>query len=158
MRQENESRAAAEDGSAPTTHPLQQAMDMHSTADVDPSAMTEEQQLEWALRMSMHAEQAGIIEFCLFNLILYDFCLALATNISTEGTIADVLSMDDNETHDDDERIDDADEDDDEETLGQLLSDPELLRQLVADLPGVDPNSQIIRDAVEQTAKQSVCG
>lgn len=35
-----------------------------------------------------------------------------------------------------------------DDQLGQLMSDPELLRQLVADLPGVDPNSQEVREAV----------
>lgn len=32
------------------------------------------------------------------------------------------------------------------------MSDPELLRQLLADLPGVDPNSQEVRDAVNSAA------
>ncbi|VDK59622.1 unnamed protein product [Gongylonema pulchrum] len=40
----------------------------------------------------------------------------------------------------------------DDDQLGQLMSDPELLRQLVADLPGVDPNSQEVRDAVNTAA------
>uniref|UniRef100_A0A9J2PBP0 CUE domain-containing protein n=1 Tax=Ascaris lumbricoides TaxID=6252 RepID=A0A9J2PBP0_ASCLU len=42
-----------------------------------------------------------------------------------------------------------------DDQLGQLMSDPELLRQLVADLPGVDPNSQEIQDAVNSAAEQN---
>lgn len=37
-----------------------------------------------------------------------------------------------------------------DEGLGELMSNPEALEQLVASLPGVDPNSQIIRDAIDE--------
>ena len=47
--------AAAQDGGAPAPEPVQQ-----DVTDIDMAAMTEEEQLEWALRMSMQQDIPGL--------------------------------------------------------------------------------------------------
>uniref|UniRef100_A0A914X4F5 26S proteasome non-ATPase regulatory subunit 4 n=1 Tax=Plectus sambesii TaxID=2011161 RepID=A0A914X4F5_9BILA len=117
-RQEQEARQAAE--GAGDAGGQVQPMDAQPVGQAeDPGMMTEEQQLEWALRMSMQDAGAESMDIA-----------------STESEQATSSAQED-------------------EDLGQLMSDPEMLRELVANLPGVDPDSQIIRDAVEQATNAS---
>ncbi|VDM38872.1 unnamed protein product [Toxocara canis] len=119
QRQRQQQEAAAASG---TTETVQENMDTsHDLMTMDPGAMTEEQQLEWALRMSM--QEGGDV-----NAEQRPSRAQPAANNTATG---------------------------EDDQLGQLMSDPELLRQLVADLPGVDPNSQEIQDAVNSAAEQA---
>ncbi|KAM3720982.1 26S proteasome non-ATPase regulatory subunit [Dirofilaria immitis] len=94
---------------------------------MDPGAMTEEQQLEWALRMSM---QEGA---------------ETTTPKVNQSATTEAMEVDESVASQDTAMTED-------DQLGQLMSDPELLRQLLADLPGVDPNSREVRDAVNSAA------
>ncbi|KAL3998807.1 von Willebrand factor type A domain family protein [Acanthocheilonema viteae] len=121
---------------------------------MDPGAMTEEQQLEWALRMSMQ-EGTGAAS-----------STTPSSNTATSGQLptTEVSAMETATTPKEDQsgtaeamEVDDSVSTRDammteDDQLGQLISDPELLRQLLADLPGVDPNSQEVRDAVNSAA------
>jgi len=77
--------------------------------DVDMGVMSEEQQLEWALRMSMHQDD----------------------NVAT-GTPNVPLA---NPTIAPPERMDVQDR---EENFDDLMNDPELLQQIINELPGED--------------------
>ncbi|MCP9257233.1 26S proteasome non-ATPase regulatory subunit 4 [Dirofilaria immitis] len=123
---------------------------------MDPGAMTEEQQLEWALRMSMQ-EGAGAASSATIQTPLPNTTTsgqsAITETSTTETTTPKVNQSATTEAMEVDESVasqDTAMTEDDQ--LGQLMSDPELLRQLLADLPGVDPNSQEVRDAVNSAA------
>ncbi|CAG9530353.1 unnamed protein product [Cercopithifilaria johnstoni] len=122
---------------------------------MDPGAMTEEQQLEWALRMSMQ-EGAGATSSATLQ------TSSPNTAISDQLATTEMSSMEIATTPKGDQTAEAMEVDDsaatreamitEDDQLGQLISDPELLRQLLADLPGVDPNSQEVRDAVSSAA------
>lgn len=120
---------------------------------MDPGAMTEEEQLEWALRMSMQEDNVqsdnANTETSMEPMDTSSTCTAWQpTPVRSDVSVVDedlaLLSR----------RSDgpDSSTGPDDDQLGQLMSDPELLRRLVAGLPGVDLNSQEIRDAVNNVA------
>ncbi|VIO96925.1 Ubiquitin interaction motif family protein [Brugia malayi] len=127
---------------------------------MDPGAMTEEQQLEWALRMSMQegtgAASSATLQTPSQNTITtgqsttttemsaMETATAAPPKVNQSGT-TEQMEVDDSASTQDATMTED-------DQLGQLMSDPELLRQLLADLPGVDPNSQEVRDAVNSAA------
>ncbi|VDK68685.1 unnamed protein product [Onchocerca ochengi] len=124
---------------------------------MDPGAMTEEQQLEWALRMSMQegtdvassatAQEPSPNTATSGQLATTEMSITeTATPKVDQSGTTEAMEVDESATSRDATM---ATEDD---QLGQLMSDPELLRQLLADLPGVDPNSQEVRDAVNSAA------
>ncbi|EJD74755.1 hypothetical protein LOAG_17971 [Loa loa] len=124
---------------------------------MDPGAMTEEQQLEWALRMSMQ-EGTGIASSATLQTPSPNAATSgqLATTEMSAMETATTPKVDQSGTTEEMEVDDSATTRDatmtEDDQLGQLMSDPELLRQLLADLPGVDPNSQEVRDAVNSAA------
>ncbi|VDK78691.1 unnamed protein product [Litomosoides sigmodontis] len=123
---------------------------------MDPGTMTEEQQLEWALRMSMQegtgtassatmqASSPNTAASCQIAEAEISMESATTPKADQSGT-TEAMEVDDSATARDVMMTED-------DQLGQLISDPELLRQLLADLPGVDPNSQEVRDAVNTAA------
>uniref|UniRef100_A0A0R3RTJ1 26S proteasome non-ATPase regulatory subunit 4 n=1 Tax=Elaeophora elaphi TaxID=1147741 RepID=A0A0R3RTJ1_9BILA len=124
---------------------------------MDPGAMTEEQQLEWALRMSMQegtgAASSATLQTSSPNTATTDQLATTEMSAMETATTpkadqsgsAEAMEVDDSTATRDSMMTED-------DQLGQLISDPELLRQLLADLPGVDPNSQEVRDAVNSAA------
>uniref|UniRef100_A0A0N5AVW0 26S proteasome non-ATPase regulatory subunit 4 n=1 Tax=Syphacia muris TaxID=451379 RepID=A0A0N5AVW0_9BILA len=137
QRQQEEARAS---GGTSTTEVQNESTT--NLMEIDPGAMTEEQQLEWALRLSLqerndsqsantdNAAQSSVAE--------------AETSVPSDETKMEVTTEVVNEK---------ASE---EDQLGQLMNDPELLRQLVADLPGVDPDSQEVQDAINRTSADKV--
>uniref|UniRef100_A0A915PJK2 26S proteasome non-ATPase regulatory subunit 4 n=1 Tax=Setaria digitata TaxID=48799 RepID=A0A915PJK2_9BILA len=122
---------------------------------MDPGAMTEEQQLEWALRMSMQEGTGAASSTAQETPSSPD--TATSATMQAPGTEAATPKMDQSagteamEVDESTASARDATMTEDDQ-LGQLMSDPELLRQLLADLPGVDPNSQEVRDVVNNAA------
>ncbi len=76
-----------------------------SGAKPDLNVMTEEEQLNYALQMSMHQAAS------------------------------------------------DADMKDDDEDLSRAMNDPDFLQRVISELPGVDPNSEAVRSAVDALNK-----
>uniref|UniRef100_A0A915CID6 26S proteasome non-ATPase regulatory subunit 4 n=2 Tax=Parascaris univalens TaxID=6257 RepID=A0A915CID6_PARUN len=156
QRQRQQQEAAAAGGNAETTHePMDTAA--QDVMTMDPGSMTEEQQLEWALRMSMqegaaNAEQSTTAASVAATVpATADEGTAIAAAPTSDVPTSDLMEVD--ATAATARQQPSAAAEDDQ--LGQLMSDPELLRQLVADLPGVDPNSQEIQDAVNSAAEQA---
>lgn len=143
QRQRQQQEAIAANGPVSETS-VEMDTSSQDIMSMDPGAMTEEQQLEWALRMSMQ-EGHGIAQ-------------PSNETSATSGSIVEVPSdrlpepMEVETACPSEGQVANSTEDD---QLGQLMSDPELLRQLVAELPGVDPNSQEIQDAVNSAAASS---
>ncbi|VDN05548.1 unnamed protein product [Thelazia callipaeda] len=118
---------------------------------MDPGSMTEEQQLEWALRMSMQENTgSATADMDSPNTGTASELVVGAVETASQKTpqSASTEAMEIDESTFSGHSIVNAGDD----QLGQLMSDPELLRQLLADLPGVDPNSQEVRDAVNNVA------
>ncbi|VDK50653.1 unnamed protein product [Anisakis simplex] len=193
QRQQQEAVTGGGGGAAETTDTTQQPMDT-SAPDImtmDPGAMTEEQQLEWALRMSMQEGSGASAGAAGMDTTLSTdqqqttkqeskpqvetsngapetasaSCVAQSSNasneqvmeIDNEGAGGGESAVAAQQSNDKDKAEAQAAEvkggtASTDDQLGQLMSDPELLRQLVADLPGVDPNSQEIQDAVNSAA------
>jgi 26S proteasome regulatory subunit N10 len=85
----------------------------------DISSMTEEEQLNYALQMSMSHPDSETPS-------------AASTN---------------------DKAIDDAEMKDEEDDYAKAMNDPEFLQRVISSLPGVDPNSEAIRSAVDDLTK-----
>ncbi|VDN57652.1 unnamed protein product [Dracunculus medinensis] len=104
--------------------------------NMDPEAMTEDQQLAWALRMSMQegpsAKSSEPAE------------KAKTAGVSDKITIANEMEID--------QIPEEKEVTAEEDQLGQLIDDPELLRQLVADLPGMDQGSPEIQNVLQKGA------
>ena len=84
----------------------------------DFNAMTEEEQLHYALQMSM------------------------AQSASTSDTATEKSPVNDAEMKDEDE------------DYAKAMNDPEFLQRVISSLPGVDPNSEAVRSAFENIAKE----
>lgn len=80
--------------------------------------MTEEEQLHYALQMSM------------------------AQSASTSDTATEKSPVNDAEMKDEDE------------DYAKAMNDPEFLQRVISSLPGVDPNSEAVRSAFENIAKE----
>ncbi|MFH4980983.1 hypothetical protein AB6A40_007692 [Gnathostoma spinigerum] len=132
----------------PATGRQPEAMET-STQDVmnmDPAAMTEQQQLEWALRMSMQednsasggsATQPGASDH------------AVESCDDKAGAGKDAMKKTDDAMEVDSTSVTKNDAPSGDDQLGQLVNSPELLRQLVADLPGVASSTQGTEGAAE---------
>lgn len=110
--------------------------------DMDPAAMTEDQQLEWALRLSLQDGTAS-------QPLSTDAAAAASGTVeATSHSVQEDEKMEDTPS----EVLENRQNEDDQ--LGQLINDPDLLRQLVAELPGVDPDSQEVQDAINRTSAE----
>jgi len=135
MKQESDAKKAGEGMEMETNPPIsgeddlmQQALslslgqDNKSSMIRDISSMTEEEQLHYALQMSMSQSASD--------------------NVSTSTTEKQTTPVD----------AEMKDEDDD---YAKAMNDPEFLQRVISSLPGVDPNSDAIRSAVDNLTKET---
>lgn len=106
---------------------LQQALTLSLGQDTkgitrDIHSMTEEEQLHYALQMSM----------------------AQSASETVSGATTEKLTT-----------PDDAEMKDEDEDYEKAMNDPEFLQRVISSLPGVDPNSDAIRSAVDNLTKDS---
>lgn len=134
MKQESDAKKATGEGMetdqpAPTGDDdlMQQALSLSLGQDNKPgmvrdiSSMTEEEQLNYALQMSMSHSASET---------------ASASTTEKQTTPVDTEMKD---------------EDDD---YAKAMNDPEFLQRVISSLPGVDPNSDAIRSAVDNLTKE----
>jgi len=96
---------------------------------VDLSALSEEEQIAMAIQMSMQDSE------------MEETDSSRPTTSATDDTQASPLPMDSEQT--------------DNQDLSEVMNDPEFLHHLVSSLPGVDPNSEAIRNALGSLTQQT---
>jgi len=130
LKQEADSKKAGERMDMDTNQPggeddlLEQALTMslgQQDKQRDVSSMTEEEQLHYALQMSMAQSAAE----------------------SASGSATEKQTPIDTEMKDEDE------------DYAKAMNDPEFLQRVISSLPGVDPNSEAIRSAVDNLTKEN---
>ncbi|EMP27976.1 26S proteasome non-ATPase regulatory subunit 4 [Chelonia mydas] len=99
----------------------------------DLSSMTEEEQIAYAMQMSLQGP-----EFAQAESGEVDSSAAMDTSEPTKGVGSDSLYMDVQEEDDYD-----------------VMQDPEFLQSVLENLPGVDPNNEAIRNAMGSLASQA---
>jgi len=102
----------------------------------DLSSMTEEEQLNYALQMSMAAAHASQQQE--------------GSAATTSKAAGGAVSSDKPSTSSDDAEMKDEDED-----YVKAMNDPEFLQKVLSSLPGVDPNSEAVRTAFENLKDNS---
>lgn len=137
LKQESEAKKTSGEGMEMETNQpattgeddlMQQALSLSLGQDNKPamnrdiSSMTEEEQLHYALQMSMSHSASET-----------------ASASTTEKQTTPV----------------DAEMKDDDEDYAKAMNDPEFLQRVISSLPGVDPNSDAIRSAVDNLTKDS---
>ncbi|KAK3601358.1 hypothetical protein CHS0354_037674 [Potamilus streckersoni] len=154
-RQEEESRKAAassvaesgkaQEGEASNDEAMLEkalAMSMHhDSADQTPSvpdfsSMSEEEQIAYAMQMSLQNSAANTTENTPVPMDV------------VEGGKEFTLSR----SEDKDEEL--AEEEEEEEDYSEVMNDPEFLQSVLENLPGVDPKSEAIQSAVSSLTKK----
>jgi len=146
QRQEEEARRAA----------AQSAVE----AGVTPSAVTEEPEgtneevlLEKALAMSLAQEGSNAVEIPDFSAMTEDEQIAYAMRMSLQNQADKGIKSEDNPTP---METDDADNSKraDNEDYSEVMNDPAFLQSVLQSLPGVDPQSEAVRNAMGALSQQ----
>jgi len=103
------------------------------------AAMTEEEQLHYALQMSMAAPSTTTPSATAAT--------ASTTTASSSGATSTVPTTA--------SKTVDAEMKDEDEDYAKAMNDPEFLQRVISSLPGVDPNSDAVRSAFENLTKES---
>jgi 26S proteasome regulatory subunit N10 len=130
LKQEADSKKAGERMDTDTNQQtgeddlLQQALALSQGTDLptDLGAMTEEEQLNYALQMSLRQSASESV-----------------SGATTEKQTTPV----------------DAEMKDEDDDYAKAMNDPEFLQRVISSLPGVDPNSDAIRSAVDNLTKDN---
>ncbi|VDP41206.1 unnamed protein product [Heligmosomoides polygyrus] len=120
--------AAAANGTAPTNPPGgSEAAQNVDIMDMEMGEMTEEQQLEWALRMSMQDSVPGMKQIShVFGQYSKQRCLAPAAPATQPQPSEETMDVSTAQV----------------DNLDELINNPELLQQIIDDLPGGEKKNE----------------
>jgi len=101
-----------------------------TTTRRDLSLLTEEQQMAYALQMSLEHGAAG-------------------------GSSAMELDSESSKNNRTETKMDEDEQREEEDDLSDIMSDPQFLQSVLQDLPGVNPDDDAVKEAVKQLSKTS---